>query len=757
MRELTAQAVRRRPADRRCPGQVRDQDRRRHRRRRPGLRGRPRRAPRRHRPAARAATSWSASMCGKVRHAVAAVAERLRLRRRPGHRGRRPHRHGRHHGARAPGRRRRRRPGAGRRRRRAVRRPRPGRRRWRSAPTACGSAPASSPPPRPAPCGLQGDAARPSPRTARSSAGPTPARPAGSCATTGRSTSRSTPRSCSRSRHQVVRLGAGRRQPPRRARRHRGRRAPRSSARAARASAPSTSWCRPATWSPAWWPRPKPCIDRLVRLRGSDDRTDSTVASILGHVADGRGPPTSCRRSTTTSRIPERVAGLRRRLGRARPHGRAPSSSSRGWCAAATIAGLTVEVARAARPHAGDRHRGARRSAAATRRRHRPALRPPRQAAGDDRLARRPRAVDAGASRATGSTAAAAPTTATPPSPRLAAIEAVQAGGRHPHPLRRAHRGQRGERQPRPPRPPRGAGRPHRHAQPRDLPRLRLLDYDRLWVTTSLRGLAGGTPARRHPARGRPLRRTPAASCRRRFRIARQLLDRIEDADHRADAACPSCTSRSPPTGCAEAADTAAELPPRRRPSSRSSPAPGPIDRRPGRAAAGPHVAADAVASSAPTACPPTTQAGNVLRPLDRAAALVPAAADLRRRTPRSPPSAAALTADPPYGARVTLRGPRGRPGLERAAVRAVAARRRCERGVAGRPSAQPARAFGEGGTIPFMGMLGERFPDAQFVITGVLGPDSNAHGPERVPPPADAASGSPPALAMVLDDHARR
>ena len=49
------------------------------------------------------------SMCGKVRHAVAAVAERLRLRRRPGHRGRRPHRHRRHHGARAPGGRRRRR------------------------------------------------------------------------------------------------------------------------------------------------------------------------------------------------------------------------------------------------------------------------------------------------------------------------------------------------------------------------------------------------------------------------------------------------------------------------------------------------------------------------------------------------------------------------------------------------------------------------------------------------------------------------
>ena len=38
----------------------------------------------------------------------------------------------------------------------------------------------------------------------------------------------------------------------------------------------------------------------------------------------------------------------------------------------------------------------------------------------------------------------------------------------------------------------------------------------------------------------------------------------------------------------------------------------------------------------------------------------------------------------------------------------------------------------GEGGTIPFMNMLGTRFPQAQFMITGVLGPHSNAHGPNE-------------------------
>jgi acetylornithine deacetylase/succinyl-diaminopimelate desuccinylase-like protein len=44
----------------------------------------------------------------------------------------------------------------------------------------------------------------------------------------------------------------------------------------------------------------------------------------------------------------------------------------------------------------------------------------------------------------------------------------------------------------------------------------------------------------------------------------------------------------------------------------------------------------------------------------------------------------------------------------------------------------KPAVYMGEGGTIPFMGMLGEKFPKAQFLITGVLGPGSNAHGPNE-------------------------
>lgn len=45
-----------------------------------------------------------------------------------------------------------------------------------------------------------------------------------------------------------------------------------------------------------------------------------------------------------------------------------------------------------------------------------------------------------------------------------------------------------------------------------------------------------------------------------------------------------------------------------------------------------------------------------------------------------------------------------------------------------GRPSVR----YGGGGGIPFLNMLGDRFPRAQFLVTGVLGPQSNAHGPNE-------------------------
>jgi len=44
----------------------------------------------------------------------------------------------------------------------------------------------------------------------------------------------------------------------------------------------------------------------------------------------------------------------------------------------------------------------------------------------------------------------------------------------------------------------------------------------------------------------------------------------------------------------------------------------------------------------------------------------------------------------------------------------------------------KPCVYMGEGGSIPFMGLLGKKFPEAQFLIVGVLGPHSNAHGPDE-------------------------
>jgi acetylornithine deacetylase/succinyl-diaminopimelate desuccinylase-like protein len=65
----------------------------------------------------------------------------------------------------------------------------------------------------------------------------------------------------------------------------------------------------------------------------------------------------------------------------------------------------------------------------------------------------------------------------------------------------------------------------------------------------------------------------------------------------------------------------------------------------------------------------------------------------------------------------------------------------------------RPPAYLGEGGSIPFMAMLGEKFPDTQFVITGVLGPHSNAHGPNEflhIP----TAKRITAVVARVLADH---
>jgi acetylornithine deacetylase/succinyl-diaminopimelate desuccinylase-like protein len=126
---------------------------------------------------------------------------------------------------------------------------------------------------------------------------------------------------------------------------------------------------------------------------------------------------------------------------------------------------------------------------------------------------------------------------------------------------------------------------------------------------------------------------------------------------------------------------------------------------------------------------PAPANAGNVLRPKTRLvlSLRLPPTLDAQRAAERMK---RLLESDAPYGAKVSYeygqaaRGwnaPALAPWLERALDESSR-----------RHYGQPAMWMGEGGTIPFMAMLGEKFPQAQFFITGVLGPHSNAHGPNE-------------------------
>ncbi|MEX0708495.1 MAG: M20 family metallopeptidase [Woeseia sp.] len=68
----------------------------------------------------------------------------------------------------------------------------------------------------------------------------------------------------------------------------------------------------------------------------------------------------------------------------------------------------------------------------------------------------------------------------------------------------------------------------------------------------------------------------------------------------------------------------------------------------------------------------------------------------------------------------------------------------------------RPSMYMGTGGSIPFMGMLGEKFPDAQFLVTGLLGPNSNAHGPNEFLH-IETGKRLTCCVAQVLEDHYRR
>jgi len=126
---------------------------------------------------------------------------------------------------------------------------------------------------------------------------------------------------------------------------------------------------------------------------------------------------------------------------------------------------------------------------------------------------------------------------------------------------------------------------------------------------------------------------------------------------------------------------------------------------------------------------PPTASAGNVQRP--------ETALKLSLRLPPTVDGPTAgrhlketLEQDPPSNARVTFSHESAATGWNAPAVAPwlAAALDAASSACFGKPAAY----MGEGGTIPFMGMLGEKFPHAQMLVTGVLGPKSNAHGPNE-------------------------
>ena len=149
---------------------------------------------------------------------------------------------------------------------------------------------------------------------------------------------------------------------------------------------------------------------------------------------------------------------------------------------------------------------------------------------------------------------------------------------------------------------------------------------------------------------------------------------------------------------------------------------------------------------------PPSEAAGNVLRPFTslNLSIRIPPLVD-----PQVAGSAvkALFEFDPPYGAKVTCDFPDFASGWNSPALAPWLERSLGEAShiAFGRPPA----LMGEGGSIPFMAMLGRKFPEAQFVITGVLGPHSNAHGPNEFLhiPTGKAVT---VVVAKVLEDHAK-
>ena len=251
-------------------------------------------------------------------------------------------------------------------------------------------------------------------------------------------------------------------------------------------------------------------------------------------------------------------------------------------------------------------------------------------------------------------------------------------------------------------------------------------NYDQFWVTSSLRGNLLGTLKVQvltegvHSGMASGI--VPSS-----FRIARQLLERLEDAN----------------TGEIRLRELNTAIPPEREQQAQAAArALGNSVHEKFPFVSGMHATSNDISSllidstwratlsvTGVDGIPSLENAGNVLRPytaLKLSFRLPPGvdpniAASAVKRT---------LESDPPYGAKVSFEvssamGGWDAPPFDPWLSEAI-------QSASNNFFGSDAMYMGVGGTIPFMGMLAEKFPKTQFLVTGVLGPHSNAHGPNE-------------------------
>jgi acetylornithine deacetylase/succinyl-diaminopimelate desuccinylase-like protein len=273
-------------------------------------------------------------------------------------------------------------------------------------------------------------------------------------------------------------------------------------------------------------------------------------------------------------------------------------------------------------------------------------------------------------------------------------------------------------------------------------------NYDQVWCTTSLRGnLVGELNVRMltegvHSGMGTGISATP-------FRIAQQLIARLENPVT-GDILVDELQVSVPPDRRAQingAAKVLGEAVAKKLPFAKGAQ---PLSNDPVELIINSTWRATLAVTGA-DGLPAIANAGNVLLPeiTLKLSLRLPPTTDPQKATAAVK---ATLERDPPYGAQVSFRGggspgwnaPPFLPALE-ASISAAS------HAVFGKEAV----SVGSGGTIPFMGMLGEQFPKTQFFITGVLGPQSNAHGPNEFLHLAYAEKITA-CVALVLADHGK-